>query len=34
LRRWLDELLASPRFAAVMKKYPKWQPGDDVVLFG
>jgi glutathione S-transferase len=25
--RWLDGFLASPLFAAVMDKYPAWQPG-------
>ncbi len=33
LRQWLDNFLASPRFAAMMQKYPKWQQGDAPVLF-
>ncbi len=34
LRRWLEALLESPRFALAMKKYAKWQPDDAPVLFG
>ena len=34
LRRWLEELLESPRFTHVMKKYAKWQPDDAPVMFG
>lgn len=34
LRRWLEELLESPRFAHVMKKYAKWQPDDAPMIFG
>ncbi len=33
LRAWLDNFLASPRFAAMMQKYPKWQQGDAPTLF-
>lgn len=33
LRAWLDELLASELFAAVMDKYPVWQEGDAPRLF-
>lgn len=33
LRRWLTEFLDSARFAAVMKKYPKWRPSDEPVTF-
>ena len=33
LLRWLTEFLASDRFAAIMAKYPKWQPGDPVIHF-
>tara|TARA_R110002049_G_scaffold44333_5_gene130079 strand:+ start:130252 stop:130887 length:636 start_codon:yes stop_codon:yes gene_type:complete len=28
LRAWLDAFLISPRFGAIMQKYPQWQPGD------
>jgi len=28
LRDWLDRFLASGRFAAIMRKYPQWRPGD------
>lgn len=34
LRRWLDEFLQSPLFAAVMRKYPQWGPGDPVTVLG
>lgn len=27
-RRWLSRFKASSRFAAIMHKYPQWQPGD------
>ncbi len=30
---WLDGFLASPAFAAIMHKYPPWQPGQDGVTF-
>jgi len=30
-REWLNSLLASELFLAVMKKYPFWQPGDTAV---
>ncbi|MEM7060940.1 MAG: glutathione S-transferase [Pseudomonadota bacterium] len=33
LQGWLERFLASDRFQAVMKKYPKWAPGDDPVIF-
>ncbi len=33
LIRWLDAFLASPDFAAIMVKYPPWQPGQDQVTF-
>lgn len=33
LRTWLENFLASPRFEAIMQKYPKWQMGDAVTLF-
>ena len=33
LRVWLGELLASPLFTCVMKKYPVWKQGDDVTVF-
>lgn len=34
VKRWLDDFLGSERFRAVMAKYPKWQSGDTVTLFG
>lgn len=34
LTRWLDDFLQSDRLAAVMTKYPPWQPGQDAILFG
>ncbi len=30
---WLENFLASPRFEAIMRKYPKWQAGDPATLF-
>jgi glutathione S-transferase len=33
LQQWLATFLESELFLSVMKKYPAWQPGDDVVLF-
>jgi len=33
LRTWLENFLASPRFQAIMQKYPKWQAGDPATLF-
>lgn len=33
LTAWLDDFLASPRFRAVMTKYPPWQAGQDQVFF-
>jgi glutathione S-transferase len=33
LQRWLSRFLASDRFAGIMTKYPKWQPGDRPVIF-
>ena len=30
---WMDALLDSELFAAVMEKYPAWQPGDEVTVF-
>lgn len=33
LKRWLDTFLASDQFAAIMKKYPAWQTGQDQVFF-
>lgn len=33
LRRWLENFLASPRFAAIMQKYPEWQATDPATLF-
>lgn len=33
LRRWIDIISGSERFAAIMKKYPPWQPGDTPVIF-
>ena len=34
LRSWLERFEGSDRFAAIMEKYPKWEEGDDVVIFG
>ncbi len=34
LQRWLTALLDSELFAAVMEKYPVWQPGREAVIFG
>ena len=34
LIRWLNELLSSSRFTAIMKKYAKWQAGDAPTVFG
>lgn len=34
LRVWLDGLLGSELFAAVMARYPPWKPGDVPVVFG
>ncbi len=33
LQTWLDRFLTSERFAAIMHKYPKWQPGDASTAF-
>jgi len=33
LHDWLNTFLDSALFAAVMKKYPPWQEGDDMTLF-
>ncbi len=30
---WLDAFKASPEFLRIMKKYPKWIAGDDVIIF-
>lgn len=34
LRAWLREFIESPRFQSVMKKYPRWDAGAQIVLFG
>lgn len=34
LLAWLNTQLATPRFEAIMKKYPKWTAGDAPTLFG
>lgn len=34
LRGWLDRFVGSARFAAIMVKYPKWEPGDPATVFG
>jgi glutathione S-transferase len=31
--RWLQEFLDSAIFAAVLQKFPQWQPGDPVTVF-
>lgn len=33
LKAWLGAFETSSRFQSVMHKWPKWQPGDDEVLF-
>jgi len=33
LQAWLDRFLKDELFQAVMKKYPRWQPGDTVQCF-
>ena len=33
LSAWLENFLASPRFQAIMQKYPKWQAGTPATLF-
>lgn len=33
LSKWLENFIASDRFADIMQKYPKWQAGDPVTLF-
>ncbi|MDA4847273.1 glutathione S-transferase [Hoeflea poritis] len=34
LKAWLGDFERSDRFAAIMDKYPKWQAGDPVTVFG
>lgn len=34
LRKWLDQFLASDRFASIMYKYRKWHAGDPLLWFG
>ncbi len=34
VQKWLDRFLTSPRFAAIMQKYPKWEAGDPITMFG
>ena len=34
LIRWLDAFLESELFASIMQKYPKWETGDEVTVFG
>jgi glutathione S-transferase len=33
VRNWLERFLASPLFAAIMGKYPQWQPGAPKIVF-
>jgi len=33
LIRWLEAFKASDRFLSIMRKYPKWAPGDNVTIF-
>ena len=33
LHAWLEGFIASPRFTAIMAKYPKWETGDAPTLF-
>jgi glutathione S-transferase len=34
LKRWLARFVESDLFLAVMRKYPRWSPGNDVLVFG
>ena len=34
LARWLADFKASGQFRGIMEKYPKWQAGDGVTVFG
>ncbi|WP_439143865.1 glutathione S-transferase [Planktotalea sp.] len=34
LRKWLDQFLASERFASIMYKYRMWHAGDPLLWFG
>jgi len=33
LRLWLENFLASARFEAIMRRYPKWHAGDPATIF-
>lgn len=33
VQHWLQQFLQSELFAAVMFKYPQWQPGDEPIIF-
>ena len=33
LSRWLEAFKSSPRFAAIMTKFPQWHPGDPITIF-
>lgn len=33
LRHWLDSLVSSPLFLAIMKRYPQWRSGDAPTFF-
>jgi len=33
IQKWLDEFLASDRFAEIMPKFKQWQPEDPITLF-
>lgn len=34
LIRWLEQLMTQPPFIDIMQKYPPWQTGDSITLFG
>ncbi len=34
LQQWLNDILNSERFEAIMKKFPPWQPGDIPIIQG
>lgn len=33
LQRWLDYLLNMKLFSEIMKKYPQWKPGSELIIF-
>ncbi len=34
LKKWLERFLSGSLFASIMNKYPAWEPGQDVTVFG